>query len=125
MGMWRTLSSVVVTVLVVLSVPVVAGARAPIPLRAARAPPPLTPPPGRAGRAAARAVALRGLWWAPAAARAGNTYVLRGAVVNESSVATRPLLVVHLLRVGSPPVAVGEVSLRLPAHDLVVYRVHV
>ena len=120
--MSRTLWSVVVAVLVVLSVPVGAGARPPISLGAAVSLPPLTAPDART---AARGVVVPSLTSAPAAARAGDTYVLRGAIVNEASVAYRRLVVVHLLRVGSPPVAVGKVSLRVPAHDLVVYRVRV
>src|SRR5262249_25762836 len=62
---------------------------------------------------------------APVAARAGGAYVLRGAVVNERATATRRLVVVHVLRVGAPVIAVGKISVRLPAHDLVEYGVRV
>src|SRR5947208_10952402 len=62
---------------------------------------------------------------APAGARPGHAYGLRGAAVNDGSVATRRSVVVHLLRPGSPPIAIGRTSLTLPPHDLVPYRVRV
>ena len=45
---------------------------------------------------------------APTHARAGHDYVLRGMVVNEGSAAVRGRVVVHLLHVGTRPLAVGQ-----------------
>src|SRR6476646_2645070 len=53
---------------------------------------------------------------APARARAGRTYVLRGTIVNEGSAGARGPVVVHLLRVGSRPLAIGRTSVGLDAH---------
>ena len=122
MTVWRTLSTVGVTLLAALSAPLVAGARPPTPLASAVSLPSLFAPQARATGAG---VVVARLGSAPAGARAGRTFVLRGAVVNEGGTATSRLVVVHLLRVGSPPAAVGRTSVRLPAHRLVAYRVRV
>ena len=60
---------------------------------------------------------------APAHARAGHDYVLRGMVVNEGSAAVRGRVVVHLLHVGTRPLAVGRTAVRLAAHDSSSFRV--
>jgi hypothetical protein len=62
---------------------------------------------------------------APARARAGHAYVLHGIVVNEGSAAARGGVVVHLLRVGSRPLAVGRATVNLAAHDSAPYSVHI
>jgi hypothetical protein len=119
MNVWRTLSIVGVAVLAALSVPLVAGARPPALLTPVVSLPSLAAPTARANVFVAR------LGSAPVAARPGKTYVLGGAVVNERATATARLVVVHLLRVGSPPLAVGKTAVRLPAHHLVEFRVRV
>ena len=62
---------------------------------------------------------------APAHARAGHDYVLRGMVVNEGSAAVRGRVVVHLLHVGTLPLAVGRTAVSLAAHDSSSFRVRV
>ena len=62
---------------------------------------------------------------APAHARAGHDYVLRGMVVNEGSAAVRGRVVVHLLHVGTRPLAVGRTAVSLAAHDSSSFRVRV
>ena len=118
----RIWSSVGVLVLLVLSAPFGAGARPPAPFASVLSLPSLsaTQAPG----VGANVVVVR-LDSAPVDARAGDAYLLRGAAVNDGGSATRAAIVVHLLRVGSPPVAVGKTSLRLPAHGLIEYRVRV
>jgi len=54
---------------------------------------------------------------APRPARAGHAYVLHGFVVNDGSAAARGPVVVHLLRVGTRPVAIGRAVVALAAHD--------
>jgi Peptidase family M1 domain len=54
---------------------------------------------------------------APQSARAGQAYVLHGSVVNDGSAAARGPVVVHLLRVGTPPLAVGRTVVGLAAHE--------
>jgi hypothetical protein len=51
--------------------------------------------------------------------------VLRGSVLNDGNAATRARLVVHLLRVGTRPVAVGQTTFGLPAHSSAAYAVRV
>src|SRR3954447_4787561 len=48
---------------------------------------------------------------------AGRTYAVRGAVVNEGGAAAHGRVVVHLLRVGSRPLAIGAAPVSLAAHD--------
>jgi hypothetical protein len=62
---------------------------------------------------------------APARARPGHAYLLHGIVVNEGSAAARGRVVVHLLRVGSRPLAVGRVTVSLSAGDSARYSVHI
>ena len=62
---------------------------------------------------------------APAGARAGHAYLLRGITVNSGSAPARGPVVVHLVRVGSRPLAIGSTAVRLAAHDSVTYRVRV
>src|SRR2546427_796484 len=54
---------------------------------------------------------------APQHARAGHVYVLHGSVVNDGSDAARGPVVVHLLRVGTRPLAIGRTVVRLAAHE--------
>lgn len=62
---------------------------------------------------------------APARARAGHSYVLHGTVMNEGSAAARGRVVVHLLRPGSLPLAVGRAKVSLGAHDSAAYRARI
>ena len=54
---------------------------------------------------------------APRRTRAGHSYLLHGIVVNDGSAAARGPVVVHLLRVGTPPLAIGRTVVGLAAHD--------
>jgi len=117
----RTLMCAGTVVLAVLLVPVAAAARPPaVPVSPAPLGLPVSPPP-----VVGPHVVLSRLLPAPSGVRTGHAYVLRGSAVNDGSVAAHRRVVVHLLRPGTPPLAIGEASLRLPAHDLVPYRVHV
>jgi hypothetical protein len=60
---------------------------------------------------------------APTDAHVGHTYVLHGRLVNEGNIATRGVVSVHLLRVGSRPLVAGRASLGLRAHDSGRFRV--
>src|SRR5690242_9812081 len=59
---------------------------------------------------------------APARVRAGHAYVLHGTVRNDGSAAARGPVVVHLLRVGSSPRAVGRAPVSLGAHASATFR---
>jgi hypothetical protein len=61
----------------------------------------------------------------PTDAGAGHTYVLRGTIVNDGSAAYIGRVVVHLLRVGNRPLAIGRTSAALAAHDSRGFRVRV
>jgi hypothetical protein len=61
----------------------------------------------------------------PARAGAGHTYVLRGTIVNDGSAAYAGRVVVHLLKVGARPLAIGRTSVALVAHDSEAFRVRV
>ena len=117
-----TLSAVGMTSLLALSVPLGAEARPPVPdvslpsLSSVYAPP---------QRVTGSRVVVSQLESAPAAARAGHSYALRGTVLNEGGEAARARVVVHLLRAGTAPVSIGRTSLRLQAHDSASYRVRV
>jgi len=122
MSVWRIWSSVGVTLLLVLSAPLGAGARPPTPLASVLSP--LSLSSTRTPVVGAKVVLVR-VDSARADARAGGAYLLRGAVTNEGGSATRAAVVVHLLRVGSAPVAIGKTSVRVPAHALTEYLVRV
>jgi hypothetical protein len=62
---------------------------------------------------------------APTRARAGHAYVLRGTVVNDGSAPARGPVVVHLLRVGDRPWALGRTVVRLSAHRSAPYAVRI
>jgi len=62
---------------------------------------------------------------APTDASAGHRYVLHGMVANEGNAAVRGRVVVHLLRVGTRPLAIGRTAVRLAAHDSALYRVRI
>jgi peptidase M1-like protein len=115
-------SAVGMTSLLALSVPLGAEARPPVPdvslpsLSSVYAPP---------QRVTGSRVVVSQLESAPAAARAGHSYALRGTVLNEGGEAARARVVVHLLKAGAAPVSIGRTSLRLHAHDSASYRVRV
>jgi hypothetical protein len=62
---------------------------------------------------------------APAHARAGHGYTLRGTILNEGSAAARGPVVVHLLGVGTPPLTVGGATVSLAANDSARYTAHI
>jgi hypothetical protein len=108
--------------LVALLVPIGAEARPPT------APVPLALPAGTVAPTApvvGARVVVSTLSPAPAAARPGRAYVLAGGLVNEGSTAARGRIVVHLLRVGTSPMAIGGTPFHLDAHASVGYRVRV
>jgi hypothetical protein len=53
---------------------------------------------------------------APAGARAGHAYLLHGTLLNDGSSAARGRVVVHLLRFGSRPLAIGSTTVPVAAH---------
>jgi len=81
----------------------------------------LTPLPRVAG---AHLVVTR-LTSAPAGARAGHAYLLSGTIVNLGGAAVRSRVVVHLVRVGSRPLAIGGTVVSLAAHRSGAYGVRV
>jgi Peptidase family M1 domain len=81
----------------------------------------LAPPPMRAGAQ----LVVSGLASAPAGASAGHAYVLGGTVRNDGSAAARGRVVVRLLRVGSPPRAIGSTVVGLVAHHFGAYGVRI
>ena len=100
----RWLSVLLLAFLVALLAPLGAAAKPPEhPAPLAPLPSVFTPLPQIAG---AHLVVTR-LTSAPAGARAGHAYVLRGTIVNAGGAAVHGRVVVHLLRVGSRPLAVG------------------
>jgi hypothetical protein len=62
---------------------------------------------------------------APADARPGRAYVLRGTVVNDGSAAVRGRVVVHLMRVGSRPLAIGSAAAALAARSSAGFRLRI
>ncbi len=117
-----TLTALGLTSLLALSVPVGAGARPPGPSVSLPSLPSVYASPRRVTGAH---VVVSQLESAPADARAGRAYVLRGTVVNEGSAAARGRVVVHLLRVGSAPLAVGRTARQPRGARLGGYRVRV
>jgi hypothetical protein len=61
----------------------------------------------------------------PAGAGAAGSYVVRAVVVNGRSVPVRTVVTAHLLRVGSPPLAVGRAPIRLESGASADVRVQV
>src|SRR4051812_8445076 len=61
----------------------------------------------------------------PAAARAGQSYLLRGGVANSGAKAVRGAVTVHLIRVGSHPLVIGATPVRLRARHSAGYAVRV
>ena len=119
----RKLSSVgAMLFLLALVVPLGAGARPPLAPGGPTSQPSLF---GPLPSAAGAHLTVTRLSSAPAHARRGHAYVLRGFVRNEGSAAARGRVVVHLLHVGSRPLAVGGVAVRLAAHDSAAYRAHI
>ena len=118
----RSLSLLLLALLVALLAPLGAAAKPPE-RQAPVAPLPslLTPLPQIAG---AHLVVTR-LTSAPAGARLGHAYVLRGSIVNTGGAAASSRVVVHLLRVGSRPLAIGGTVVRLAAHRSGAYGVRV
>ena len=80
-----------------------------------------TPPPSFSG---AHLILTR-LASAPVHARAGEAYRLRGAIMNDGKRAARGHVVVHLLRVGTRPLVVGQTVVGLAGHDSAFYSVRV
>src|SRR5262249_39970550 len=118
----RMLSATGALLLSALVVPLVAAARPPQPAAAIPPLPSFTAvPPTIVGP---HLIVTR-LSSAPTHARAGQRYGLRGMVVNEGSVAARGRVVVHLLRVGGRPLAVGRATVALAAHGSAVYRARI
>jgi hypothetical protein len=117
-----TLTALGLTSLLALWLPVGAGARPPGPSVSLPSLPSVYAPPQRVTGAH---VVVSQLESPPADARAGRAYVLRGTVVNDGSDAARARVAVHLLRVGSAPVAIGHTALRLQANGSASYRVRV
>jgi len=62
---------------------------------------------------------------APVRVRGGHVYALRGIVVDDGSAAARGPIVVHLLRVGTPPLAIGRTVVALGAHGSTEFGVRV
>ena len=119
----RKLSSVgAMLFLLALLVPLGAGARPPL---LAGAPSSLPSLFGPLRSAAGAHLTVTRLSSAPVHARAGRAYVLRGVVRNEGNAAARGRVVVHLLRVGSRPLAVGGATASLAAHVSAGYRAHI
>src|SRR5689334_22666077 len=61
----------------------------------------------------------------PAAAHVGGAYVLRGTLLNDGTAVASAPVVVHLLRPGVMPVAIGSTAVTLAAHSSRDYSVHV
>jgi hypothetical protein len=120
----RTLVSVGTMLLLALLAPVGAGARPPQ-LEGSGLPAPLpwvsAPAPSHVGAHLVPAAITS----PPARARPGRAYVLHGLIVNDGSAAAGGDVVVHLLRVGSPPLAIGRAVVRLAAHDSAGYGVRI
>src|SRR5262245_45798333 len=57
----------------------------------------------------------------PVHVRRGAAYVVSGRIVNEGGAAARGRVVVHLVRVGSRPLAIGDTAVGLAAHDSSAY----
>ena len=62
---------------------------------------------------------------APATARSGQSYLLRGVVANSGIKAVRGAVTVHLLRVGSHPRVIGATPVRLRAGHSAGYAVRI
>jgi Peptidase family M1 domain len=61
----------------------------------------------------------------PVGAAEGRTYALRGTIVNDGSATAAGRVVVHLLNVGSRPLAIGRTSVWLAAHGSRTFAVRV
>src|SRR6266550_8846709 len=108
------ISSVGAMLLLTLLAPLVAGARPPQPAGSFAPWPSFSaPPPSIVGPH----LLVTRLSSGPTHARAGHGYVLHGFVVNEGSAAARGHVVVHLLHVGTRPLAIGRTAVGLAAHD--------
>ena len=118
----RTLASVGAALLLALLAPLGADARPPQPAGSAAPQASLL---SRLPSIAGAHLAISQLTSAPTHVRAGRTYVVRGAIVNEGSAAARGRVVVHLLRVGSRPLAIGGAPVDLAAHDSTGFSVRV
>ncbi len=119
----RKLSSVgAMLFLLAFALPLGAGARPPLAPGGPTSQPSLLGPLPSASGAHLTVTRLNS---APTHARRGHAYVLRGFVRNEGSAGARGRVVVHLLHVGSLPLAVGGVAVRLAAHDSAAYSAHI
>src|ERR1044072_1645963 len=105
----KTLTSVAAILLLALLAPLTASAR-PVPGAPAAQPAfSLVRPPSFTGAH----LTVSSVASAPADARAGRPYLLHGTLLNDGSAADRGRVVVHLLRVGSRPLAIGRTSVRV------------
>lgn len=55
----------------------------------------------------------------------GRDHIFHGSAVNDGTTAAQRAVVVRLVRPGTAPAVIGRTAVRLPAHTLVPYRVHV
>lgn len=101
-----------------LAVPLAASAKPP--LRPAPPSPSFFTPLGQAPVAGPRLEVSR-LGSAPASARPGGAYTLRGVVTNSGSRSARGPVTITLVRVGSLPVVVGRATVDAGAHRAVAY----
>src|SRR5689334_4519575 len=115
MGRLRRLGVLSTLVVLALSVPFVAAARPRQPDRPFTGPLPPTFVPLRA--VIGPHVALSSVGSLPAAARLGGAYLLRGSLLNDGSSSASAPIVVHLLRPGGAPVAIGSAAVTLAAHS--------
>ena len=118
----RTLTSVGAALLLALLAPLGADARPPQPAGSAA---PQASVLARLPSITGAHLAISQLTSAPTHVRAGRTYVVRGAIVNEGSAAARGRVVVRLLRVGSRPLTIGGAPVDLAAHDSTGFSVRV
>jgi hypothetical protein len=106
-----------------LCVPLVAGARPRQPDRPFTGPLPPTFVPLRA--VIGPHIAASSVGSLPAAAHVGGAYGLRGTLLNDGTAGASAPVVVHLLRPGVMPVAIGSTAVTLAAHSSRDYSVHV
>jgi hypothetical protein len=116
----RRLCLVATPVVVALCVPLAAAAR---PDRPSTMPqlPTSAPPPAVVGPR----LALSSLGSLPLIPHLGRAYVLHGSLLNDGSAPADAPVVVHLLRPGRAPIAIGRVSVTLGAHRSGDYSVRV
>ena len=115
----KSLSSVGAILLSALLLPLAAAAR-PVPGAQAQPAFSLVRPPSFTGAH----LTVSSFGSAPANARAGHTYLLHGTLLNDGSAAARARVAVHLVRVGSRPLAIGSTAVHIAAHGSRGFGVH-